>query len=107
MITPIQLGQAAITASYATIYTVPASTITYLKDMDVCNTTSATVSLYVSIVPQANSASDANALFFNVPVPGGTTLQWTGTQLMPEGSTLQVRGSTDGLTITASGGEAS
>ena len=50
MITPIQLGQAAITASYATIYTTPVSTTTYLKDMDVCNTTTATVNLYVSII---------------------------------------------------------
>jgi hypothetical protein len=107
MIRPIQLGQAALTASYATIYTTPVNASTYLKDMDVCNTGSAMVSLYVSIVPQANSADATNALFFNVPIPGGSTLQWTGTQLMPPGSTLQARGSTSGLTITASGGEAS
>jgi hypothetical protein len=104
MITPIQLGQAAITASYAPIYTVPAGTITYLKDMDVCNTTSATVSLSVSIVPTAGLASASNALFFNLPVPATSTLQWTGTQILTAGSTLQVKGSTTGLTITASGG---
>lgn len=106
MIRPIQLGQAAITASYTTVYTTPVSTSTYLKDMDVCNTTSATVNLYVSIVPFAGSAAASNALFFNVPIPGGSTLQWSGTQLMPASSTLQVKGSTTGLTITASGGEA-
>ena len=106
MIKPIQLGQAAITASYATIYTTPASTSTYLKDMDVCNTTTATVTLYISIVPSAGSASASNALFFNVTIPGGATMQWSGTQLMLAGSTLQVKGSTTGLTITASGGEA-
>jgi len=107
MIRPTQLGQAALTATYVAIYTTPAGTSTYLKDMDVCNTTSTTVNLFVSIVPQTNTAGVTNALFFNVPIPGGSTLQWTGTQLMPEGSTLQVRGSTTGLTITASGGEAS
>jgi len=104
MITPIQLGQAAITTSYAPIYTVPVGTITYLKDMDVCNTTSTTVNLFVSIVPQTNTAGVTNALFFNVPIPGGSTLQWTGTQILTAGSTLQVKGSTTGLTITASGG---
>jgi len=107
MIRPIQLGQAALTASYATIYTTPVNASTYLKDMDVCNTGGVTVNLFVSIVPQANSATPDNALFFNVPIPGGTTMQWTGTQLLPPGSTLQARGSTSGLTITASGGEAS
>ena len=106
MIRPIQLGQAAITASYATVYTTPANTSTYLKDMDVCNTGTTTVNLSISIVPSAGSASASNALFFNVPILGGATLQWTGTQLMPAGSTLQVKGSTTGLTITASGGEA-
>jgi len=106
MIRPVQLAQAAITASYATIYTTPANTSTYLKDMDVCNTTAATVLLSISIVPSAGSPGAANALFFNLPIPGGSTLQWTGTQLMPPGSTLQVKGSTTGLTITASGGEA-
>lgn len=104
MITPIQLGQAAITASYSTIYTTPVSTTTYLKDMDVCNTTTATVNLYVSIVPTAGTASASNSLFFNLPIPGGSTLQWTGTQILAVGSTLQVKGSTTGLTITASGG---
>ena len=106
MIRPIQLGQAAITASYATVYTTPASTSTYLKDMDVCNTGTTAVNLYISIVPSAGSASASNSLFFNVPIPGGSTLQWTGTQLMPPSSTLQVKGSATGLTITASGGEA-
>lgn len=105
MITPVQLGQAAITGAYATIYTVPASTITYLKNMDVCNTTASTVNLYVSIVPAAGIASASNSLFFNVPILGGSTLQWTGTQILSVNSTLQVKGSTTGLTITASGGE--
>jgi hypothetical protein len=106
MIKPVQLGQAAITASYATIYTVPAGVSTYLKDMDVCNTTTGTLLLSISIVPSAGSPGAANALFFDLPIPGGATLQWTGTQLMPAGSTLQVKGSAVGLTVTASGGEA-
>jgi hypothetical protein len=106
MITPIQLGQAAITATYAAIYTVPVSTSTYLKDMDVCNTTGATINLYVSIVPSASAPTASNSLFYNLPIPAYSTLQWTGTQIMPANSTLQVKASTTGLTITASGGAA-
>ena len=37
-ITPLQLGQAAITASVTTLYTVPASTRAFVKNLDIVNT---------------------------------------------------------------------
>ena len=105
-ITPVQLGQAAITTSYATLYTVPASTRTYLKQMDICNTSASPINIYVSIVPSAGTASTANSLFYSTQLTGNTTLSWTGTQIMNTASTLQVKASATGVTITASGGEA-
>ena len=105
-ITPKQLAQAAITTSYATVYTTPASTKTFLKDIDICNTNSSSVSIYISIVPSAGTAGTTNALFYANVLPATTTLQWGGSQVMEAGSTLQVKASATGCTITASGGEA-
>ena len=105
-ITPLQLGQAAITTSYATIYTVPAATRTYVKDIDVVNTTSATIGIYISLVPSGGTAGTSNALFYNTPLPLNTIVQWAGSQIINEGDTIQVKASAVGCTITVSGGEA-
>ena len=105
-ITPLQLGQAAITTSYATIYTVPAATRTYVKDIDVVNTTSATIGIYISLVPSGGTAGTSNALFYNTPLPLNTIVQWAGSQILEEGDTIQVKASAVGCTITISGGEA-
>jgi hypothetical protein len=105
-ITPLQLGQAAITTSYATIYTVPTGTRTYLKDFDIINTTSAIVYIYVSLVPSLGTAGTDNALMYYNALPAYTTMQWTGSQVLNAGTTIQVKASAVGCTITASGGEA-
>ena len=109
-VTPVQIAQAALTTSYATLYTVPTNpttpTRTYLKDMEFCNTTGSAINVYVSIVPSGGSAGTANAIYYNTSVAANSTLQWTGTIVMLTSSTLQAKASTTGLTITASGGEA-
>ena len=105
-VTPVQLGQAAITTGYAVLYTVPADTRTYVKQMDICNTGTSPINVYVSIVPSAGSANTTNAIFYNTPIAGNTTLSWFGTQIMNVSGTIQVTASANGLTITASGGEA-
>ena len=102
---PIKLGQAAITTGYTTLYTTPLVTRTYLKDFDIINTTAATVRIYVHIVPSGASATTANALLYNNALPPYTTMQWTGSQIMNIGDTLQIKASATGCTITASGGE--
>ena len=105
-ITPLQLAQAAMTTSYVTIYTVPATTRTYVKDIDVVNTTSATIGIYISLVPSGGTAGTSNALFYNTPLPLNTIVQWAGSQILNEGDTIQVKASAVGCTITISGGEA-
>jgi hypothetical protein len=105
-ITPLQLGQAAITTSYATIYTVPANTRTFVKDIDIVNTTATAIGIYVSLVPSGGTAGTSNALFYNTQLPPNTIVQWAGSQIIDAGDTIQVRASALGCTITASGGEA-
>jgi hypothetical protein len=105
-VTPAKLAQAAITAGTTTVYTVPASTRTMLKDIDICNTTGGALTVNVHLVPSAGAAGTGNALFYGAAIAANTTLQWSGVQVMNAGDTIQVQGSGLGLTIHASGGEA-
>lgn len=105
-ITPVKLGQAAITTSYATVYTTPAESRTIVKEFDIINTTAGALDIYVSIVPSGGSAGTSNALFYANSLPANTTMQWTGTQVMNAGDTIEVKASNVGCTITISGGEA-
>jgi hypothetical protein len=105
-ITGLQLGQAAMTTSYATIYTTPVNTRTYIKDITVVNTGSSSVSIYVSLVASSGTAGTSNAIFYGNALPGNTTVQWTGSQIINAGDTIQVKASATGCTITVTGGEA-
>ena len=102
-ITPTKLGQAAITTGVTTLYTVPASTRTLLKEFSISNTTGAPINVRVFLVPAAGTAY---AFLYNVPVPNGNALQYNGVQVMNAGETIQVQAASAGLTITASGAEA-
>lgn len=105
-ITPTKLGQAAITAATTTLYTVPASTRTLLKDIDIVNTSAGALTVDVYLVPSAGAAGTANALFYNYSINAKNNLQWTGTQVLNAGDTIQIKASGLGCTISVSGGEA-
>ena len=105
-ITPIQLGQAAITGTIATLYTVPTGVRTFIKDLNICNTTSGAVTANVHLVPKSGTAGTGNAILYTYSVAANSVYRWTGVQIMNEGGTIQIKGSTTGLTITASGAEA-
>jgi hypothetical protein len=105
-ITPVKLGQAAMTTGYVTLYTTPANARTFVKDLDIVNTTAASIGIYVSLVPSGGTAGTSNALFYNTPLPSNTIVQWAGSQILNAGDTIQVKASTTGCTITVSGAEA-
>jgi len=105
-IVPNQLGQAAIGTPVSTLYTVPASRARFLRTWIFCNTTPAPILVSIFIVPSPGAAGPGNALMYNAQVPGNSTVQWSGSQVMPTGATLQAQASSAGITITASGGEA-
>ena len=104
------MAQAALTTSYATLYTVPTNpttpTRTYMKQIDVCNTTGGAVTFNLHIVPLSGSPLTSNALFYTQNVAANTTFSYAGVQVLPTSSTIQAKASTTGLTITISGGEA-
>jgi hypothetical protein len=105
-ITGLQLGQVAMTTSYATVYTTPDNTRTYIKDITIANTTSSPINIYVNLVASGGTAGTSNAIFYGNALPGATTVQWTGSQIMSAGGTIQVKASTTGCTVTVTGGEA-
>jgi len=103
-ITGIQIAQAAVTTGYTTIYTVAASQRLYIKCVDVCNTSGAATTFTMHLVANGSSALVANALFYGSSIAANDNLQWTGTQLMDVGGTIQVKASAANLTVTISGG---
>jgi hypothetical protein len=105
-IVPTKLGQAAITTAVATLYTVPTSTRALLKELSIANTTGAPINVRVFLVPSAGSAGTGNAFLYDVSVPGNNSLQYNGVQVMNAGDTIQVQAASAGLTISASGAEA-
>jgi hypothetical protein len=99
-----KIGQAAMTTSYATIYTCPLGQRAAVVDINVCNTTASSIGIYVSVVPASGTAGASNAIFYNAALPGYSTVQWTGSIAMTAGDTIQVKAAAVGCTITASGG---
>ena len=106
VITPAKFGQAAITTGVTTLYTVPASTRALLKELSIANTTAASINVRVFLVPFGGSAGTGNAFLYDVPVPGNNALQYNGIEVLNAGDTIQIQAASAGLTIIASGGEA-
>ena len=105
-VTPVRLGQAAITTSAATFYTCPTKARAFLKTFDVCNTTAAIITADIYLVPTGGSAGTDTAIMFEVSIPANAIFQWEGVQVLNEADTLQCKASATGLTVTASGAEA-
>jgi hypothetical protein len=106
-ITPVKLGQTVMTTGATTLYTVPASTRTFVKDIDIVNTDGSGITFDIYLVPSAGTASASNALFYQQPISAKQNIQWNGTQILNAGDTIQVKASAGtSVTIIASGGEA-
>jgi hypothetical protein len=105
IVTQMNLGQAALTASIATLYTAPNATLTAVQDITVSNTNSTAANFSVYLVPVNGSASSANAIFYQCSLTGNQTVQWTGNQILSAGWTIQAQASTTGLTINIGGSQ--
>jgi hypothetical protein len=105
-ITPVRLGQSVVGTAYTTLYTTPVNSRTYVKQMDIANTTVGSKKITINIVPTGGTAVDGNAILHEVTIARNDLYQWKGVQIMNYGDTIQVKADAVGLTITASGGEA-
>lgn len=98
------VGPTQLTASAATVYTVPASTTTILRNIHVVNTDTVARAFTLSI----GADSAATRLYSAATLQPGAMLTWTGFQVLTAGDTLQSFASAvSAITLTISGVEAS
>lgn len=101
-----KLGQSAITTGGGTlIYTVPTGYKAIIQNIDVCNTTSGSLTPAIHLVAVGGSASTSNMLFPNPSMDAYTMVQWQGNQVLNAGDFIQGIGSGSGITVNISGEE--
>ena len=81
---PAQLGTSA-----ATLYTVPGSTTTIVKQIALCNTAAAARTVTIHLVPSGGSASATNAILYEVSVDAKSTTFVNLSAVMATGDILQ------------------
>lgn len=99
------LSRVPMTTGTTVLYTVPPGFQFTINDIEICNTATAPATFTVYLVPSGASASASNALFYSAPIPGNTTVQWTGNQVLDAGSTIQASASATTVTIMVNGGQ--
>jgi hypothetical protein len=77
-----------LTATAATLYTVPASTTTTVKTILLSNYTSTDRSVTLHLVPSGGSAAAGNKILGEVNVPANTTTTIDTAIIMPTGAFL-------------------
>jgi hypothetical protein len=106
---PNQLGKGPIGVAPAPLYTAPPATRVYVKDIDISQLPGgAPQSVTVWLVPAGGIAGQGASvpLIPGLVVSSPGLLQWTGSQLLLPGESIQPVASGAGLFIIASGGEA-
>ena len=103
------LGQTAPTAATETLnYTVPASTSTLVRSINITNTSATTDTYRVSLVPTAGSASvNANYIAYNNPIPGNSTITIKSGYTLPTGAGIRVTSTNGTTTFSTFGAEIS
>lgn len=101
-----KLAQGAIgTGSGTLAYTVPQGYKTEVTNIDICNTTTSSLTLLLYLVPTGGTPTASNTFIPTVSIPANTMFQWIGSQLINEGDFIQCIGSGAGLTMNITGNE--
>lgn len=99
-----KIAQGAIgTGSGTLAYTVPEGYILDITDIDICNTTSGSLTLALHFVPVGVAVGTANMLCPTITINANSMFQWTGSQVLNAGDFIQAIGSGSGLTMNISG----
>jgi hypothetical protein len=95
-------GPALLTASAATVYTVPASTTTILRSVHVSNETATAATFTMSIGTDAVG----KRLWTALTIPGNQSFDWSGFIVLAAAEIIQAfSGTASALTLTNSGVE--
>ena len=87
-----------------TVYTVPASQQFTLTDIEICNASATASTFSIYLVASGGTPGTTNALFYNAPINGNTTVQWTGSTALSASSTIQASSGSGNVVIKISGG---
>lgn len=103
--TPKRLSQGQLTASDATQYTATAVSV-IIKELVVCNTSGASVNLWVSFCASGATVGDSNRVLNNVPIAAGATVTFAFAQVLAASGFISAKaGAATSLTLTVSGVE--
>ena len=89
--------------SFTTVYTVPGSTTFTASMLHVCNTTVAVVTVRVCLVPPAGSPGTDNAILWDFSIAANDVLELLKGDIWAEGSTLQAKASSAGVSLKLAG----
>lgn len=92
-ITPKQLFQARATTAYVTKYTVPGSTTTIVRSINITNAYGAAVLLYLHIVPSGGAADATNPLYWAKGIAANGNLQLETEIVMATGDFISIKAS--------------
>jgi hypothetical protein len=97
------ISPSAASTSTSTLYTVPNNVQFQLQEVDIINTALSVNTFSIYLVPSGGTASSSNALFYNAPINGSTTVQWQGSLALAAGSTIQASASDVTVTFKLAG----
>lgn len=100
------IPRTAASTSTATLFTVPSNVAFTLTDLEICNTSASPATFTIYLVPSGGTASAANALFYSCPISGYSTVQWSGSQYLGSGATIQASASATTVSFMINGGQA-
>jgi hypothetical protein len=101
-----RLAQTQPGTSYATAYTVPASTSTIVREVVACNTTASSVVLDVSLVASGGTAGVTNNVIAQHTLQPYQTVIYTFSQVLATGGFVSAKaGTASAITLTVSGVE--
>jgi hypothetical protein len=106
VITPAKLGQAAITTGVTTLYTVPASTRTLAQRVQHCQHHGSDHQCARVLGAIRRLGRHWQCIPIRCASTSNNTLQYNGIEVLNAGDTIQIQAASAGLTIIASGGEA-
>ena len=107
-VNPVKLGvgEAAITPLLTTYRTTPALSRDIVKSIDIANNGTAEAVVSLHLVPVGDVAGNDNILIPSITAQANSIFQWTGTQVLNAGDTIQAQSSVASVCVTVSGGEA-
>lgn len=104
--TPKRLYQGQPGTAETTLYTVPASVSTIIKEIILCNTTSTAATISISAVPSGGTAGVANRIIAGFSVAANDTKTVPLSTVLNTGDFLSaLQGTASAITVTTSGVE--